>query len=320
MCGRPGMTPRTPRIPPDVAEGLRVQDDLRGDVLPHVVGRPGPRDHDARRGGDEQGRDLGDQPLADRQDRERLRRLDRGHLHLEDADDEAADDVDPRDRDAGHGVAADELARAVHGAVEIGFAADVQPAPPRLGLVDHPGVQVRVDRHLLPGHRVEGEPGGDLGDAAGALRDDDEVDHHDDEEHDEADDVVPADDEAAERLDHVARRAGTLGPLEEDELGRRHVQREAEQGRHQEEGREDREIEGPLEVHRDHQDHDGEPDGERQEDVEEERRERDEHDAQQDDHAQGDHGLRALLQELEHVHTALLCREKIWARILATAR
>ena len=47
---------------------------------------------------------------------------------------------------------------------------------------------------------------------------------------------------------------------------------------------------------------------------------RDEHDAQQDDHTDGDHHFRALLEGLEHAHTTLLCRLNMVARIRATAR
>ena len=54
---------------------------------------------------------------------------------LSDADDEAADDVDGGDDDAGHGVAAHELAGAVHGPVEVRLARDLARAarapPPR---------------------------------------------------------------------------------------------------------------------------------------------------------------------------------------------
>ncbi len=100
------------------------------------------------------------------------------------------------------------LLGAVHGAVEVGLAADVRRRSRASLVVDQAGVQVGVDRHLLAGHRVEGEAGGHLGDAPGALGDDDELDDHEDEEDDEADDVVAADDEVAERLDDVARALG----------------------------------------------------------------------------------------------------------------
>ena len=76
---------------------------------------------------------------------------------LERADHEAADDVDDEDQDAGDRVAAHELARAVHRAVEVGLLRDL--VAPRDGLLlrDEAGVQVGVDRHLLAGHRVQRE-------------------------------------------------------------------------------------------------------------------------------------------------------------------
>ena len=121
-----------------------------------------------------------------------------------DADDDAADEVDRRDDDRGDRVALDELRGAVHRAVEVGLLGDVVAPLARLLLGDLPGVEVGVDRHLLARHGVEGEAGGDLGDAAGAVGDHHELDDDEDEEDDEADDDVAADDELAERLDDVA--------------------------------------------------------------------------------------------------------------------
>ena len=77
---------------------------------------------------------------------------------------------------AGDRVALHELRRAVHRAVEVGLARDLVAALAGLLLVDQAGVEIGVDRHLLAGHRVQREARRDFGDAAGALRDDDEVD------------------------------------------------------------------------------------------------------------------------------------------------
>ena len=117
---------------------------------------------------------------------------------LGDADDEAADDVDEEDQQAGHRVAANVFRRAVHRAEELGFLADLGAAALGFGLIDQAGVQVGVDRHLLAGHRVQGEARADFGDALGALRDDNEVDDDDDREHDQADREIAADQEVAE--------------------------------------------------------------------------------------------------------------------------
>ena len=73
------------------------------------------------------------------------------------------------------GVAAHVLRGAVHRAEELGFLADLGAALLGLLFVDQAGVQVGVDRHLLAGHRVEGEARADFGDTPGALGDDDEV-------------------------------------------------------------------------------------------------------------------------------------------------
>ena len=129
------------------------------------------------------------------------------HAVLDDADDEAADDVDERDDDAGDGVAADELAGTVHRPVEVGLLRDFLAAALGFALVDDAGVQVGVDRHLLAGHAVQGEAGGDFADARGALGDHDELNDDDDDEDDDADDdLAVAGDELGERRDHAAGR------------------------------------------------------------------------------------------------------------------
>ena len=98
------------------------------------------------------------------------------HILLDDTDDQSADDVDENDNDSGDRIAPDELACAVHCPVEVGFPFDLAPAPAGLRIGDQAGVQVGIDAHLLARHGVEGETGGDFGDARRALGDDDEVD------------------------------------------------------------------------------------------------------------------------------------------------
>ena len=171
-------------------------------------------DEDAGGDGDQQRGDLRAQAVADRQQREVLGGLAERHAHLHDADDDAADEVDAGDEDAGHRVALDELRGAVHRAVEVGLLGDLRAAPARLLVGDLAGVEVGVDRHLLARHGVEREARAHLGDAAGAVRDHHELDHDQDQEDHEADDDVAADDELAERGDHVAGvalRAGSGG-------------------------------------------------------------------------------------------------------------
>ena len=144
---------------------------------------------------------------------------------------DAADEVDRRDDQAGDGVAADELAGAVHGPVELALLDDLAAALVGLGLGDEAGVEVGVDGHLLAGHGVEGEAGGHFADALGAFGDDDELDDDQDQEDHQADDEAAAGDEVAERLDDLAGVA-----LQQDQPRRGHVQRQAEQ-RHEQQQR-----------------------------------------------------------------------------------
>jgi hypothetical protein len=170
------------------------------------------RDHHGGGHRDQQAGDLGHQRVTDGQQDVGAGRLAHRQAVLGHADDEAADDVDHQDQDAGHGVAAHELAGTVHGAEEVGFLAHFGAALLGLVLVDQAGVQVGVDGHLLAGHRVQGEARAHLGDALGALGDHHEVDDHQDGEHDQTDREVAADQEVAEGLDHLAGRAGPVWP------------------------------------------------------------------------------------------------------------
>ena len=109
-------------------------------------------------------------------------------------------------RIAGLDVARDELRGAVHLAVEVDLALDLALAADRLLLGDRARVVLGVDGHLLAGQAVQGEAGGDLGDARRALRDDDHLHGDDDDEDDEADDEAVG---AARRRRRRRRRPGS---------------------------------------------------------------------------------------------------------------
>ena len=195
IMGRPGTMPRATRMPEAMANALGCASSCPPMSLPRLA----PSSSEATRVttmpaviGDEQRRDLADQAVADGEEGVGLRRLAQRHALLEHADDQAADDVDDGDDDAGDGVALDELHGAVHGAVELRLALEGGAAAAGLVQVEGAGAQVGVDAHLLAGHGVEGEARGHLGDALGALGDDDELDEGEDEEDDRADDVVAA--------------------------------------------------------------------------------------------------------------------------------
>ena len=244
----------------------------------------GPRHDDARRHGDEEGRELRDEAVADRE--EGVGR-DRGIevLVVEDhAYHEAADEVDDGDEYPRLDVARDEFGGAVHLAVEVDLALDLALAADGLLLGDRAGVVLRVDGHLLARQAVQREAGRDFGYARRALRDDHHLHGDDDEEDDEADHeaVGPAraDDEGREGPDHLHVEVGALG---QDEAHRRDVEGEAEDGRYEEHGREDRELGRLLREQDDEEDEDGRGQVEGEEGVQEDRGHRD------DDHEDDGH-------------------------------
>ena len=73
------------------------------------------------------------------------------------ADQDAAQHVDQQDHDAGDGVTAHKLGGTVHRAVEVRFVGHILTPHPRLFLINQPGIEIGVDRHLFARQRVEGK-------------------------------------------------------------------------------------------------------------------------------------------------------------------
>src|SRR5690606_33168783 len=140
------------------------------------------------------------------------------------------------------------------------------------------GGEVGVDRHLLAGHGVEVEAGGDLGDAPGTLGDDDEVDDDQDGEHHHPDDEVAAHDEIAEGLDDVAGGIGAVVAVGEDQARRGEVERQPHHGGDEQHGGETGELERRLDEQRRHQDQHREDDRDGEQRVEQQRRQRQDED------------------------------------------
>ena len=186
--------------------------------------------------------------------------------------------IDESDDQPGHGIAAYELAGAIHGSVEFGLLGQLPAAAQRLLVIDQPLVQIGIDAHLLAGHGIEGESRGDFGDTAGALGDHHEIDDHQDAEDDQSDHVVSADDKIAERLDDPAAKR-----VQQNLARRRHVQGEPEQRHQQQDRREGREFKGILELNDEHDDEDAQAHHEREQDVQQGRWNRHEQGAQDQD-------------------------------------
>jgi len=227
---------------------------------------------------------------------------------LDDADEDAADDVDERDEDAGHRVAADELAGTIHRSVEVGLLGDLLAPLAGALLVDQASVELGVDRHLLAGHGVQGEARRDLGDAPGALGDDHEVDDDEDRKDDQTDDVAAAHHHFAEGADDVPRRVGARGAMQQDEARAGHIEREAKERGRQQQQREDAELDRILDVERDQEDEQAGGDREGQQQVEDEGRQRQHHDDQERDHRPG------------HRHVSLLTSPSHQPRLIFAVR
>jgi len=199
---------------------------------------------------------------------------------LKDTDGHAADQVDEQNQQASDGVTAHEFAGTVHGAVELGFLGHFQAAGLGLILVDQTGVEVGVDGHLFAGHGVEGKACAHLGNPPGALGDHHEVNDHQDREHHDTDHVVTADHHLTEGLDHLTGGGVAVLAVEHDHAGGRHVERQPQQGRHQQDRREYRKVQRPQGVNAHQQNHDRQRNVEGEEHVQQERRHRQHHHCQ----------------------------------------
>ena len=218
---------------------------------------------------------------------------------LQHAHGQAAEHVDEQDQDAGNGIAADELAGAVHRTVEVGFLTHFLAAQLGFFTRQQTGVEVGVDRHLLAGHRVQDEARGHFRNAAGTLGNDHEIDDGQDREHHDADRVVAADHEFAEGGDDLARGIVAVLAVQQDHAGGGHVQRQPQHGGDQQHDREDGEVQRALHVdHRQqHHQRDGDVEGEQR--IEHRRGQR-HHDHGQ----QGQHDQRRAKALADHFHGA----------------
>ena len=227
-------------------ERVRIAAQLVDDRLVGRAARAALGDEQAGGERDDERRNLRHQAVADRELGEDVGRGGERQAVPGDADDDAAEDVDGENDEAGDRVAADEFRCAVHRAEEGAFLLELAPARLRHLLVNEAGREVGVDRHLLAGNGVESEARADLGDAGRALGDDQEVDRHQDEKDDDADDEIAAHHQAGEAADDVAGRRRPLFAVRQDEARGRNVEREPQDRRHQEHGREGRELERLL--------------------------------------------------------------------------
>ncbi len=139
------------------------------------------------------------------------------HAVLQDSDQEPGNDIDSGNQDAGHGVALRESRCAVHGAEEFRLGGEVLSPGARFRFVDQPGIEIGVDRHLFARQGIQREARRHFRNANRAMVDDDVLNRDQNQEDHRADNVVAADHEAAERLDHVSGRRSSGISVQQNE-------------------------------------------------------------------------------------------------------
>ena len=169
---------------------------------------------------------------------------------LKHANQKAGNDVDGGNEDRGQRVALAETRGAVHGAVEFRFAGDLFAAGAGSALVNHSGVQVGVDGHLLAGQRIESETRGHFRRAHRAVVDHQVLNGDQREEHHETDDVVASHHELAEGFDHVAGRSRAFIAVEQNAPRAGQIERQPEQRKQQEQSGKNGKLHGTKNLQR----------------------------------------------------------------------
>ena len=245
-------------------------------------------DDDATCNGDEERGDKGYEAVAHSENGVGFGGFGERDVELENADEEAGDDVDGGDEDSGESVTLAEAGRAVHGAIKLGFLGDHFAAGAGLRFVDHASVHFGVDGHLLAGESVQSETGGDFGGTDRAVVDDKVLNGDERKEDDEADDVVAADDELSEGLDDAAGGVRALRAVKENAAATGDVDGDAEEREEKKERGKNGKLYGAEDVERGEEDDDAESDAEGEENVEDDGGDGDEHHENGGDGGDGD--------------------------------
>ena len=208
--GNPGIRHIAARDQAGKVERRRPRQQLLPNLAAQHPGGIGASQRDASGDRNQQRRNHRHQPVAHGEHGVGARRFAQVDPLLQRADQQAGDDVDGSNKNRGQRIALVEARRAIHRAVELGFARDRLAAAPGFGFIDEAGVHVGIDGHLLAGQRVQREARRDLGGAHRAMRDHQELDGDQGQKQHEADNIVAAHDELSEGLDHLAGGGGSF--------------------------------------------------------------------------------------------------------------
>jgi len=170
---------------------------------------------------------LGNKTVANSEEHINFRCLAKFESVLRYPDEQTAHNVDQQNKHASDRITADKLRGTVHGAEKIGLLRDFFSSLKGSFLIDHAGIQIGIDCHLLTRQRVESETRDNLGGSACTLGHNDEIDDHQNDKNDEADDVIAGDDELAKRGDDISCRVGAFVTTQEHYASRGYIKAQA---------------------------------------------------------------------------------------------
>src|SRR6056300_1802164 len=77
--------------------------------------------------------------------------------------------VNHKDQNTRHGISANELRATIHRTIEVSLLGYLSTTIPRLILIDEPGVEISINRHLFTWHRIKRKAGAYFGDSTRSL-------------------------------------------------------------------------------------------------------------------------------------------------------
>ena len=149
---------------------------------------------------------------------------------LSNANSQTAEQIDQQNQQGRDCVTADKFRRTVHRTEEVRLLGQFRAALAGRVLVNDASIQIGINRHLLAGHRIQGEAGVDLGDASCALGDHKEVHDHQNRKNDETDHIVSANDKLAKGRNDFSCGVMAFMAAHQNHPGRCHIERQAQHG------------------------------------------------------------------------------------------
>ncbi len=127
------------------------------------------------------------------------------HAKLEHANDQATENIDEGNHDAGNRIPLDKFTRTIHSSVEVRFPLQISSPSSCLYVIDKTGIEIGIHRHLLAGHGIKRKTGRNLRHTPRTIGDDHKLNDRNDNENYQAHHIIAANDKGAKGADDLPR-------------------------------------------------------------------------------------------------------------------